>query len=162
VLLTDYPDAELIRNMEHNIKHNIPAGSLQRISAQGYIWGQDVQRLLQVLPTASNGYHLIILSDLVFNHSQHDALLKTCELSLAPLLPSAVHDSPVPAVLVFYTHHRPHLAHRDMEFFNTAQERGWVCEEILSRKYPPMFPDDPGEEDVRSTVHGWRLTRRIT
>jgi hypothetical protein len=22
-----------------------------------------------------------------------------------------------------------------------------------------MFPNDPGEESVRSTVHGWKLTR---
>jgi hypothetical protein len=22
-----------------------------------------------------------------------------------------------------------------------------------------MFPDDPGDEEVRATVHGWKLTR---
>jgi nicotinamide N-methyltransferase len=22
-----------------------------------------------------------------------------------------------------------------------------------------MFPEDPGEEEVRATVHGWKMTR---
>ena len=69
---------------------------------------------------------------------QHDALLKTCEHALTPLLPSeyvqAAGDS-APAVLVFYTHHRPHLAHRDLEFFAKARQRGWVCEEIVEDKF---------------------------
>ncbi len=40
---------------------------------------------------------------------------------------------------------------------------------MVIRKFPhsymsvvrdqPMFPEDPGEEEVRSTVHGWKLTR---
>ena len=83
-----------------------------------------------------------------------------------------------PCVLVFYSHHRPHLADRDLGFFRKAQTVGWACEEIVTRKYPvrlfrtlmlffclwcnvvqPMFPEDPGEEEVRATVHGWRMTR---
>jgi len=24
-----------------------------------------------------------------------------------------------------------------------------------------MFPEDPGEEEVRATVHGWRMTRGV-
>ena len=37
---------------------------------------------------------------------------------------------------MFFTHHRPHLADRDMDFFTKARERGWVCEQVLTRKYP--------------------------
>jgi nicotinamide N-methyltransferase len=62
-------------------------------------------------------------------------------------------------VLVFYTHHRPHYADRDMGFFTKARERAWTCEEIVTEKFPPMFPEDSGAEEVRATVHGWRLTR---
>ena len=98
-------------------------------------------------------------------------------------------------MLVFYTHHRPHLAPRDMDFFKIAAETSWKCEEVLTERFPvrvsrvhfvfrcfaphnnnnnfhiviysvvivirrqPMFPEDPGEEEVRSTVHGWKLTR---
>lgn len=112
---------------------------------------------------------------------QHEAMLKSCDLALSRRKPSesGAQSQVAPCLLVFYTHHRPHLADRDMDFFTKAQERGWHCEEILTRKYPvrtsvlrlltqerlprltsqPMFPEDPGEEEVRATVHGWRLTR---
>ena len=64
-----------------------------------------------------------------------------------------------------------------MEFFSKAKEQNWLCEEILTEKFAvsvvpserdsqvltvrsqPMFPEDSGAEEVRATVHGWRLTR---
>ncbi|KAJ6591686.1 putative methyltransferase-domain-containing protein [Mycena vulgaris] len=151
VLLTDYPDADLVTNMELNARKNLAHPFDARVSVQGYIWGNPVQPLLDVLPPDADGFHLVIMSDLVFNHSQHDALLKTCERCLSP-----AEDA---SVLVFYTHHRPHLAERDMEFFAKARVNGWTCEEILTRRFAPMFPEDSGEESVRGTVHGWRLRR---
>jgi len=33
-----------------------------------------------------------------------------------------------------------------------------MANELLFQQ--PMFPDDSGEESIRSTVHGWNLTRR--
>ncbi|EIN04216.1 hypothetical protein PUNSTDRAFT_76907 [Punctularia strigosozonata HHB-11173 SS5] len=164
VVLTDYPDASLIDNLKVNVDRNVPAAAQSAVHVTGYIWGHDVDPLLQQLQEGEK-FHLIILSDLVFNHSQHDALLKTCDLALAerPTSPTSSASSSAeeagPCVLVFYTHHRPHLADRDMQFFEKARERRWRCEEILTERFPPMFPDDPGEEEVRSTVHGWRLTR---
>ncbi|KAI0330069.1 hypothetical protein GY45DRAFT_1354153 [Cubamyces sp. BRFM 1775] len=164
VVLTDYPDAALIDNIAYNVRQNIPESEKKGVHVQGYIWGHPVEPLLELLPGDSEekAYDLIILSDLIFNHSQHEAMLKTCDLALSKYKPTEFADDrgrPSPCLLVFYTHHRPHLAHRDMEFFTKARERGWHCEEILTRKYPPMFPEDPGEEEVRATVHGWRLTR---
>ncbi|KAG6901319.1 hypothetical protein C0995_013679 [Termitomyces sp. Mi166 len=161
VVITDYPDDDLVDNIIHNVDANIPASERDRVSVQGYIWGRTVDPLLETISTtnAKSVFDLIILSDLIFNHSQHDALLTTCELAFRRN-PSDSHSiSPTASVFVFYSHHRPHLAHRDMEFFEKAWGRGWVCEEILTRKFPPMFPDDSGEESVRATVHGWRLTR---
>ncbi|KAJ7733253.1 nicotinamide N-methyltransferase [Mycena maculata] len=164
VLLTDYPDANLVQNMEHNVTENALRGC---VSVKGYVWGHPTKPLTDALSAAEDGFHLIIMSDLVFNHSQvrgtsdtdsssmtptkHDALLQTCENSLA--------GADGAAVLVFYTHHRPHLADKDMEFFSKARVRGWTCEEILTRRFAPMFPEDAGEESVRATVHGWRLKR---
>ena len=55
-------------------------------------------------------------------------MLSTCE--------NALGKSRGASVLVFFTHHRPRLADRDMDFFTKARERGWVCEEVLTRKYP--------------------------
>ncbi len=70
---------------------------------------------------------------------QHDALLTTCEDALISHSPSEsvqTGEQPAPTVLVFYTHHRPHLAHRDLEFFTKARERRWVCVEIVEEKFP--------------------------
>ncbi|KIM51696.1 hypothetical protein SCLCIDRAFT_33243 [Scleroderma citrinum Foug A] len=166
VILTDYPDHELLANLNFNIDHNISPEKRVRTCVQGYIWGQSVHNLLDALPSSREplrAFDTIILSDLVFNHSQHEALLKSCELCLTALhKPSQeppLMDRPEPCVLVFYTHHRPHLAHRDLLFFDKARSHGWICEKIVTRKFPPMFPEDPGDEEVRSTVHGWKLTR---
>ena len=57
---------------------------------------------------------------------KHRALLTTCERAIAP----------GGCVLVFYTHHRPHLAHRDMEFFEMASEMRWECEKVLTERFP--------------------------
>jgi len=159
VVATDYPDADLIENLAYNVSRNLEVEERKRVDVQGYIWGKSVHSLLEALslPTQSSKFDLIILSDLIFNHSQHDTLLKTCELVISPNTPQA--STPDPCVLVFYTHHRPHLAHRDMQFFTKAKERGWTCTEIFTKTFPPMFPEDPGEESIRSTVHGWKLVR---
>ncbi|KAH9475539.1 Protein N-terminal and lysine N-methyltransferase EFM7 [Psilocybe cubensis] len=154
VVITDYPDASLVDNISYNVAENVEAEERSRVEVQGYIWGRSVTPLLDVLPSPGK-FQLIILSDLIFNHSQHDALLNTCELVLEPLTPNS-HEGTEPCVLVFYSHHRPHLAHRDMEFFTKAEERGWICKET------PMFPEDSGEESVRSTVHGWKLTKPLS
>ena len=69
--------------------------------------------------------------------AQHDALLKTCQLVLTDHAARPQTDShPASAVLVFYTHHRPHLAERDLAFFDKARASGWICTEFLTEKYP--------------------------
>jgi len=87
------------------------------------------------------------MSDTFCLCSQHDALLDTCAktLSLAAIntgdgngLPEPAIGLPqhtqTPTVLVFYTHHLPHLAHRDVEFFNKARKRGWICDEFFTER----------------------------
>ncbi|KIK63747.1 hypothetical protein GYMLUDRAFT_222048 [Collybiopsis luxurians FD-317 M1] len=164
VVITDYPDPDLIQNIEYNVKVNVAETEKEQVAVQGYIWGHSVEPLLALLnaPPSSaseeNKFDLIILSDLIFNHSQHDSLLKTCNLALRT---SSSAVGVKPCVWVFYTHHRPHLAHRDMEFFVKAKAQGWDSTHciILTQKFAPMFPEDPGEEEVRASVHGWILTR---
>ena len=88
--MTDYPDAALIDNIAHNVRENIPDSERKgvhvevRLSrwvvhdvtdsrrSQGYIWGHPVEPLLELLPGDSEekAFDLIILSDLIFNHSQ--------------------------------------------------------------------------------------------
>lgn len=64
-----------------------------------------------------------------FHAKKHRALLTTCELAIAP----------GGCVLVFYTHHRPHLAQRDMEFFDMARGSGWKCDKVLTERFPVRF-----------------------
>ncbi|KAI9457210.1 nicotinamide N-methyltransferase [Lactarius psammicola] len=153
VVLTDYPDRALVDNMAHNVAQNVAVHDDADVTVLGYIWGRPVEPLFEPLLSASTDadakFSLILLSDLIFNHSQHHAILWTCERTVAP----------GGCVLVFYTHHTPRLAERDLAFFEMARETGWVCDKVLTERFAPMFPDDTGEEEVRATVHGWKLTR---
>lgn len=124
------------------------------------------------------------MSDLVFNHSQHEALLSTCEGLLCPLSVSSqpTPDDPVsdddlstlpsnpletPLALCFYSHHRPHLAADDLTFLHKARARGWTVWKVIEDKEAgPAFPEDDGRLDkdgkewdaaVRGTVHGWAM-----
>jgi hypothetical protein len=85
-VLTDYPDQALVVNLWHNVSSNIPTDIVAKVDVQGYIWGQPVGPLLQELPPVSagpKGFDLIILSDLIFNHSQvRNILCSNCILKL--------------------------------------------------------------------------------
>ncbi|CAE6511628.1 unnamed protein product [Rhizoctonia solani] len=221
VVITDYPDTILLDNIIRNIDHNIPSRIRSRVKTQGYVWGTDPEKLFRCVdctPLAGessedalvikpDAFDVIILSDLIFNHSQHSALLDTCEVALQPArrleeVPQSEMKSAdpkklshedrgstitTPCVLVFFSHHRPQYAARDLNFFACAKDRGWICEQVVQTKMKvscsascfdfsegiseiawhslvfsirqAMFPDDPGDEDVRSTVHGWVLRR---
>jgi nicotinamide N-methyltransferase len=63
VVLTDYPDPDLVANLQHNVAANVPADAAPRVSVAGYVWGR-------ALPPGQDVFDLLILSDLVFNHSE--------------------------------------------------------------------------------------------
>lgn len=77
---------------------------------------------------------------------QHVALLQSCLNTIAPHPSSTTsiganrESVPAPVVLVFYSHHVPQYADRDLRFFVEAKERGWVCEEMDVEKYPVSEP----------------------
>ena len=141
VVLTDYPDQALVDNMTQNVAQNIVrAAGDAHVTVLGYIWGRAIELILE--PSRPNKFDLILLSDLVFNHSQvgfklylwgmltltffqHRALLWTCEHAVAR----------GGCVLVFFTHHKPHLAERDLAFFEVARETGWACEKVLTERF---------------------------
>ncbi|CAE6474374.1 unnamed protein product [Rhizoctonia solani] len=233
VVITDYPDAPLLDNITRNVDHNIPLTIRSKVKNLGYVWGTDPEKLFRCVDRtrlageSSEGDHaieqgvfdVIILSDLIFNHSQHSALLDTCEAALRParrqgevaqsemksadpkklphedgrpsitapcvndviagLRQRRIHSNPIldpkklphedgrpsitaPCVLVFFSHHRPQYAARDLDFFSRAKDRGWICEQVVQTKTKAMFPDDPGDEEIRSTVHGWVLRRQAS
>ncbi|WWC63366.1 uncharacterized protein I303_105966 [Kwoniella dejecticola CBS 10117] len=151
VVITDYPDTDLVENMRFNVDVNVPGDLRGKVDVVGHLWGHDVKHLMA--RTQNKGYDLLILSDLVFNHSQHDALIKTVNSTLS--------SSPDACVLVFLTSHRPHLVEEDNAFFPqlALSGDGWVYQKVVEEWAGAMFEDDPGDEKIRGTVHGWKAWR---
>ncbi|KAI9145591.1 putative methyltransferase-domain-containing protein [Paraphysoderma sedebokerense] len=156
VVITDYPDSELIENMEYNARHNFAETEyFDRINIQGFLWGNDPSPLLNALPDNSRKFDLVILADLIFNHSQHHNMLKTVKECLSA-------DG---SAVCMFSHHRPWLADKDMAFFQIAQseEFGFEVEELPKIKMPVMFEHDKQfdrdskDEETRRTVHSYIL-----
>ncbi|KAJ1918984.1 Protein N-terminal and lysine N-methyltransferase efm7 [Mycoemilia scoparia] len=161
VVATDYPDKELIENLQYNIDRNID-NTIDPSKSDGYIWGKDVSEIKDSIKPDEK-YDLIILSDLIFNHSQHIALLDTCKKLLKPTTKSdntSNNDGGI--IAVFFSHHRPWLADRDMNFFKLAEDEeagfGFKVEKIVEEYMGPMFEADPGDIKVRGTVHGYLMS----
>ncbi|TXT15746.1 hypothetical protein VHUM_00249 [Vanrija humicola] len=147
VVATDYADAALMENIGVNFDANVPAPARARALAVGHTWGQDVGPLLAATP-----------------EGVHDALIKTLDatLSLAKGAGPTADGAPpaAPCALVFLTHHRPRLADADMAFFpRLAASGAWGYERVVEEYTGPMFENDPGDERVRGTVHGFRCWR---
>ncbi|GAA6012535.1 hypothetical protein JCM11491_005423 [Sporobolomyces phaffii] len=202
VVISDFPDAALVKNLEQNVQLNIaPAASatddIAETRAAGFTWGSSPDQLFATLAgSAGAKFDLILLSDLVFNHSQHAALLKTCLTCLSPSSPSppgpsssrptpatsttrdgAESDEPAatvdltttttdsrpvatPAVLCFFSHHRPKFVEADLGIISLARELGWDVERVWhDPNAGPAFPEDAGDLSIRGTVHGYMFTR---
>lgn len=85
MVLTDYPDKALLDNLIYNVDQNAQPPQRAAVHVLGYVWGSSVDPLLAALlqdtatesdadaaaagPDTSN-FDLILLSDLIFNHSQ--------------------------------------------------------------------------------------------
>jgi len=149
VMATDYPDQDLLENLEYNVNHNVPQlFKSKSIEVKGHLWGKNTHLLME-----SEKFDIIILADLIFNHSQHTALLNTCQQCLK--------DDGL--ILVAFSHHRPKWAERDMNFFTEAAQDPFKFQvkKLFSLKLQPMFEEDFGPEDVRATVHFYQLSREI-
>ena len=93
------------------------------------------------------GYEVIVLADLIFNHSQHAAILRSC---IALMTRTA-------DLYIVFSHHLPHKAAKDMAFFEVAKEHGFRVEYMMTQTYQPMFEKDPGDPTVRGQVHFYKL-----
>lgn len=131
VVVTDYPDADLITNLAYNIEACAP---LLPIVAKGYLWGADPSSLIEeVMPDGA--FDVLILADLLFNHSEHGKLVQTVTKSLKK-------DG---TALVFFTPYRPWLLEKDLAFFDLAKENGLIVEKVLEKVMDKvMFEEDPG------------------
>lgn len=189
-----------VRSLAHSLSARILADRAS--NRKGFTWGTPPDPLLEALGAEGRKFDLILLSDLVFNHSQHLALLNTCLSCLstpstppspasptsgaAPTQPPVDLSDPAtlstPAVLCFFSHHRPWLVDADLQILSLARENGWSVTKVwedpdagvrtslcpwpgsrvltlLRSGKQPAFPEDEGDLAVRSTVHGWMFTR---
>ncbi|KAK7203692.1 putative nicotinamide N-methyltransferase [Myxozyma melibiosi] len=152
VVITDYPEVELIQNIEYNVAH-VDGIDKDTFTVAGYVWGNDETPLKEYLgqDKASDGFDLVILSDVVFNHSEHAKLLKTCWNTLSRSNKDA-------KIFVVFTPHRARLVHRDFQFFTDAEAMGFKVEKLFEEKWWPMFVEDDASKDIRSMVYGYFLS----
>jgi nicotinamide N-methyltransferase len=84
-----------------------------------------------------DGFDVLILADLLFNHSEHAKLIRTVELTLK--------KSPRSKAYVFFTPYRPWLLEKDLAFFDLAREAGFTVTKTLEKVMDKvMFVEDPG------------------
>ena len=140
VVATDYPESAILDNLRHNLAHNlISADATSVTSVEGHLWGDER------LPSPGVGaFDVVIMADVLANHSAHRGLARSCARALKPRTGVGY---------VAFCHHRPWLAHKDLEFFDVAlHEFGLVSAPLFDLAMDPMFRDDPGSLDVRSHV----------
>ncbi|OAG08587.1 uncharacterized protein CC84DRAFT_1162506 [Paraphaeosphaeria sporulosa] len=150
VVVTDYPDAELVENLRYNVDHCNALPEQVKFAAEGYLWGAPTDELTKNL-SDSSGFDVLILADLLFNHSEHAKLVKTVQLMLK--------KSPDSRAFVFFTPYRPWLLEKDLAFFDLARKSGFVVNKTFEKVMDKvMFEKDPGDELLRRTVYGYELT----
>ncbi|KAI9844680.1 MAG: nicotinamide n-methyltransferase [Sclerophora amabilis] len=120
---------------------------------KGYLWGSPHQNLLSHLDNPGEGFDLLILADLLFNHSEHPKLLSTVQ--------STLKKSQDSRALVFFTPYRSWLLDKDLAFFEIARQGGFTVRKVLEKVMEKvMFEEDPGvSQFIRdsSPSRPWRL-----
>jgi nicotinamide N-methyltransferase len=97
--------------------------------------GNPLDGVSSHLSKEEKGFDLVILSDLLFNHSEHRKLLQTVLDTLKRTVGARA--------VVFFSPHRTRLYENDMAFFEIAREAGLRVMKVLEeRMETPMFEDE--------------------
>ncbi|KAK0220156.1 hypothetical protein IW262DRAFT_1383096 [Armillaria fumosa] len=92
VVVTDYPDDVIMKNLTENVNRNRSRVSYGCItSCQGYEWGTDAHSLLSLTGSEMMGYDVVILSDLLHFHSSHNVLMASLKSLLRKTADSRVY-----------------------------------------------------------------------
>lgn len=150
VVATDYPDPDLITNIQYNIDNCSLLPQKHSILSRGFLWGNSTVELIELLDAGTRPYDLLILADILFNHSEHGKLLQSVKETLK--------REPDAVALVFFTPYRPWLLDKDLHFFEIAKEAGFQVTKVLEHTMDRvMFENDPGDEKLRRTVFGYEM-----
>lgn len=149
-MLTDYPDPDLVDNLRHNAVVNSQSCGAE-VRVDGYLWGnKDVSEALSPSNGGKEGFDVLLLADLNFNHSCHEALAETICMTMKQSLEARA--------LVFFTPYRPWLLEKDLAFFDVCKGKGMYVRKILEKKLDTvMFEGDRGDEALRRTVFGYEV-----
>ena len=157
VVLTDYPDEDLIDNLRHNAHETRNTNNTNGpiVEVRGYLWGdKNSEPLFEALPSTEHdigGFDILLMADLNFNHHCHESLAESISLTMR--------KSGDAKALVFFTPYRPWLLDKDMAFFDICKAKGLGVRKLLEEKMEKvMFEKDPGCEDLRKTVYGFEVT----
>ncbi|PVH96985.1 hypothetical protein DM02DRAFT_616872 [Periconia macrospinosa] len=151
VVVTDYPDPDLVENLRYNIAHCSALPDPKKVTSEGYLWGAPTDVLTQHLAEGETGFDVLILADLLFNHSEHAKLIKTVQQTLKKGKYSRAY--------VFFTPYRPWLLEKDLAFFDLARDAGFKVTKSFEKVMEKvMFEEDPGDELLRRTVYGYELS----
>ncbi|GJQ13713.1 hypothetical protein GpartN1_g5504.t1 [Galdieria partita] len=148
VLITDYPDKELVENMKYNVAENLPWELQKNVQVEPFQWG-DLS-FLNRYSREESCFDKIFLADLISNHYAHHKLLLSCQ----KLLKS---DG---VAYVSFSHHRPHMIEKDLHFFHLASSYGLKPTHCITVRRNCMFPNDTGSQEIRSQVHLWTLCKQ--
>ncbi|CAI7625308.1 unnamed protein product [Penicillium glandicola] len=159
VVLTDYPDPDLVENMKYNAELSasaIPAreDGKPRLHVDGYKWGSDVSPLRAYLPPAADGspslFDVLIMADVVYSHREHPNLIKTMQQTMK--------KDPNSVALVIFTPYQPWLLPKTEQFFPLAEASGFSVTKIFEKVVDAvLFEQDPGDERLRRTVFGYEI-----
>ena len=155
VVLTDYPDEDLINNLRINADTVRDATgdatqAIGKLTAKGYLWGdRNIVHLTE--DSTIEGFDVLLLADVNFNHHCHDALAESICLNLKRADESRA--------FVFFTPYRPWLLEKDMALFDVCTSKGLEVRKLLEEKMETlMFEKDPGCEQIRKTVFGYEIS----
>ncbi|CAI7678832.1 unnamed protein product [Penicillium manginii] len=160
VVLTDYPDLDLVQNMQHNADlavDQIPKGPDNRnpLHVDGYQWGKPVEPLLECIPpladgSRATGFDVLIMADVIYSYPEHGNLVKTMQMTLKKTAEAVA--------LVIFTPYQPWLLSQTEKFFPLAEAGGFIVTKIFEKLMGEvLFEDDPGDEKLRRTVFGYEL-----
>ncbi|KAH0574974.1 Nicotinamide N-methyltransferase [Spironucleus salmonicida] len=139
VVATDFPEFEILENIQYNMKNNNVT-----VEVLPLLWGD----------TINQQFDIIFLCDLIFNHNEHDNLAKSTFKLLK--------DNGT--AYCTFSHHQPNKTLNDLNFFDICKVNRLKCEYISQENYGRMFPEDDLKyqnyaQEGRENVYFWKITK---
>jgi nicotinamide N-methyltransferase len=151
--MTDYPDPDLVDNMQHNADASasmVPTDPPSKLYVTGYKWGADVEPLLTYIPeeSRSEGFDVLIMADVVYSHREHGNLVKTMQMTMKKTREAVA--------LVIFTPYEPWLLPQTERFFPLAEAGGFTVTKVFEKLVDKvLFEDDPGVCSPSFTQDRW-------